>query len=138
MAITQIPQKTLPEAERQVKGLSRRNFFKYSLASGVGVGAAVMGAGKLIPSVGTPAEAAPKMGIEHDSMPIEITKDYKRMNQKNTIFGRFGWDEKIKPLGREFGGKFHEIIVNFFKYIFAVIDEIHFIYTDYYMWNLQK
>ncbi len=110
MAITQIPQKASPEPKKRIKGLSRRNFFKYSLASGVGVGAAVMGADKLIPALGTSAEAAPKMGKEHDAIPIEIAKDYQRMNQKNTIFCRFGWDPKIIPLGQEFGGKFHGMI----------------------------
>ena len=110
MAITQTPPKAPSEPEKQIKRLSRRNFFKYSLASGVGVGAAVMGADKLIPAVGTSAEAAPKMGKEHDSIPVEIAKDYKRMNQKNTVFCRFGWDPKIIPLGKEFGGKFHGMI----------------------------
>lgn len=38
------------------------------------------------------------MIIEHDSMPIVIAKDYKRIDQKLTIFGRGLWDSKITPL----------------------------------------
>lgn len=110
MANTQLPQKAADEPQEQIKMLSRRNFFKYSLATGVGAGVVVMGADKLIPGAGTRAEAAPKMGKKHNSIPVEIAKDYKRMNQKNTIFCRFGWDPKIMPLGKEFGGKFHGMI----------------------------
>ena len=94
----------------QFEPSSRRRFLKYAFASSVGIGAAVTGADKLLPGMNTVAEAAPKLGREHDDIPMEISKDYQRMNQKNTIFCRFGWDPKIIPLGREFGGKFHGIM----------------------------
>jgi reductive dehalogenase len=110
MAITPSPQKEDHESSKDNEGFSRRKFFKYSLASSVGVGAAVMGADKLIPKANTSAVAAPKMGKTHDTIPMEIIKDYQRMNQKNTIFCRFGWDPKLIPLGKEFGGKFHGMI----------------------------
>ncbi|MCM1566757.1 MAG: reductive dehalogenase [Dehalobacter sp. 4CP] len=88
--------------------LSRRSFLKKSIGMGVGAaGAALLG--YELPGVNSVANAA---GIEqHDTMPMEISSDYKRYNQKNTVFMRaFRGDQIVQA--------------DFFKYVGKKTGEI--------------
>ena len=98
---------TTPQSAKNKK-ISRRSFVKLSVGTGVSASLNAIG----MKSLFTPStvEAAPRLGRETDTLPIEISGNYRRMDQKNTIFCRFGWDPGIMPLGQEFGGKFHGMI----------------------------
>lgn len=85
------------------KSISRRNLFK-------GVGA--LGAIATVASLSKVPGLNESDGIayaisEAETMPIEISSDYKRMDQKYTTFMRAGWDPEIAPLLKKFLGKRH-------------------------------
>lgn len=71
------------------KGISRRNFFK-----GAGLLAATAAMTQLPVTGNNRAEAAPANSIDEL---YEISKDYKRFNQKNEMFARMEWDQKFIP-----------------------------------------
>lgn len=78
----------------------RREFIKLLTAAGAGtlVGSAggVAGAASGIGSGSQPFSPFRK---EHEKIEdiYEISKDYRRMRQKNTVFMRAWWDEKVRP-----------------------------------------
>ncbi|RJE47276.1 reductive dehalogenase [Dehalobacter sp. MCB1] len=82
--------------------LSRRNFLKSSI--GIGLGASVLSYDMLVNPENS--LAAGLSITEHDTMPVEISADYQRMEQKNTVIirGRTG-DPKIKPYFDSYLGK---------------------------------
>lgn len=84
--------------------VSRRNFLKMSLGAGIGASLACSSAIKSPEKLGK-AYAGIKLGKEQKEFPVEISKDFKRMNHKNIAFMRGAWDEKIIPIAEEFGGK---------------------------------
>jgi len=79
---------------------SRREFFK--LLTAAGAGALVGGSGKdaaAASSGGSQTRPFSPFRKEHETIDdmYEISKDYKRMNQKYTIFNRGFWDERVRP-----------------------------------------
>lgn len=72
--------------EKETKKLSRRNFLKFSTAAGVGT--TLVGLNTLSDPKKSTAYAFDLMVKEHDDMPYEISPDYKRFDQKYTIFLR--------------------------------------------------
>jgi len=79
---------------------SRREFFK--LLTAAGAGALVGGSDQdaaAASSAGTQTRPYSPFRKEHDTIDdmYEIPKDYKRMNQKYTIFNRGFWDERVRP-----------------------------------------
>ncbi|AET69295.1 reductive dehalogenase [Desulfosporosinus orientis DSM 765] len=110
----EVPSEQAPANQTKSKNnLNRRQFLLSSL--GIGVATAV-GATIGVNPFTKPEEALAE-GTEksiplivHDNMPIEIAKDYKRFNQKNTIFCRFGYDPEIMSIGKTFSEKFHGVV----------------------------
>lgn len=87
----------LQKEETELKKVSRRNFLKLSV--GAGLGASVIGLNAVQNPIKTSvAHAAVKLGSKHDKFPLEISNDYKRLNQKNTLFNRTSWDPVVMPL----------------------------------------
>ena len=79
---------------------SRREFFKILTAAGAG--ALVVGSGKGAGAAsgrGSHTRSFSLFRKEHETIDdmYEISRDYKRMNQKYTVFNRGFWDEKVRP-----------------------------------------
>lgn len=72
------------------RSLSRRDLLKG--AGAIGAMATATSIAK-IPGLSTSDEAYAI--TETDMMPVEISDDYQRMDQKFTVFGRAGWDPEI-------------------------------------------
>lgn len=104
-----LPEGKKIEDKNRTKQIYRRQFVLPS----IGLGAAAI-IGNVLPNnpLGTvePVFAEQNDNIvteisKHTVMPVEVSGSYKRMNQKNTVWGRFGWDPKIMPIGQSFIGK---------------------------------
>ena len=84
------------ELSKEQKGFSRRQFLTKSLGVGAAaVGGSLLGIGALGEANPALAEGAPNsqdgepLDIKaHKEMPVKIANDYKRFDQKNSIFGR--------------------------------------------------
>lgn len=87
--------------------VTRRSFLKGAGVLGAaGAMAAISTVPGLSKATGT-AYAGVKLGTKHDTMPVEISKDFKRFDTKNTSFCRGAWDPKLKPVLEQFFGKYH-------------------------------
>lgn len=82
---------------------SRRQFLKQSLLGGAGLTAVGLGSSQLAQAADKKNNSTSKITDyypfrvrEHDSLDdiIDIRPDYQRMNQKNLVFSRGGWDPK--------------------------------------------
>lgn len=84
----------MEEEKKQLsKKVSRRKFVKASIGAGAGLTAAALTTNPL--KTGT-AYASNMMNTSHDDMPIKITDEYQRMDQKNTVFMRNSWDKELQ------------------------------------------
>lgn len=91
------------EKKSDSKNFSRRSFLKTSVGMGMGVaGAALVGSG--LPGVTEIANAAEI--VQHDSMPVEISADYKRYDQCKNVFMRaYAGDPVTAPLFAKYFGQ---------------------------------
>ncbi|MCL3781297.1 reductive dehalogenase [Prolixibacteraceae bacterium JC049] len=82
--------------------VNRRNFLKRSVLASAGLTAFGFGGASIAKAADGKSDATeitaffPFRVIEHNSIDdiLDISPDYKRMNQKNIIFSRGGWDPK--------------------------------------------
>lgn len=90
---------------------SRRNFLKLSAVSAAGAaGAATMGVAGIAKAAGGDKVSQKSFSLfrrEHDRIEDinEISPDFKRMDQKNMVFARVGWDPKIQHVLKPMLGK---------------------------------
>lgn len=106
MAVKKESENSRKEKEGKM-GLSRRNFLKASI--GTGIGATIIGYDAMSKPVEKGvAYAAVKLGKKHNTIDeiIEISPDYKRFTQRNTIFmrGKVG-DKKVEKYYNMFKDK---------------------------------
>jgi len=85
------------------KPISRRNLLK-----GVGALGAIATAASISKIPGLSGSDGMAYAVtEAETIPAEISSDYKRMDQKYTTFMRAGWDPEIAPLLKTFLAKRH-------------------------------
>lgn len=85
--------------------INRRQF----LGAGVAAGIAIAAPGSPLDVMLRPREAAASVQV-HDEFPVEISEEFRRFDQRNTVFSRGAWDEKIQPLAQKFGGSFYGFV----------------------------
>lgn len=70
--------------------VSRRKFLKGGAILGATVGLSSLTGGKATEQI---VEAFGKKQL--DEFPVEMSSDFKRFDQKNTVFNRYGWDSSL-------------------------------------------
>lgn len=101
------------ESEKKPASFNRRQFLVSSLGLGVAavagsaLGKDVFGEVKPVLAADNSSPEGQPMDIEtHDNMPVNISKDFKRFDQKNTVFSRAAaGDPLVAPHYGDFGAK---------------------------------
>lgn len=96
------------EKKSASKKLSRRGFLKTSIGMGVGAAGSALFGHELMGSNGIVTAADI---LQHDTMPVEISKDYQRYDQKNNVIMRaLQGDPAVKDSFQQYFGKHNALI----------------------------